>query len=203
MNLQLASVIVSFFAPMLMLMLALGVIAQKMSLKPRGIGWCVGLGLVSLGVLMIPIGNLPMARAFAGIVDHWSVPTLAVLLAAVAKTFFNAELLRTEDRNAMWLFGVAAGLVLYPLALGLGAIDPVAHGWSFGLLTVLVGIVAMLLQWSGNRLGIVLALSFGAWLVGAAESGNFWDCLIDPVFFVISMICGVTFLRKKRAKSGS
>lgn len=118
MNTPVASILVSFAAPMLVLMLALGHIARKSGLKPAGVGWCVGSGLVALGLLMIPVANLPMARAFAGIVDHWSVPTLAFLAAAVTRLFFGIEFLRPQDWRALWIFGIAAGLVLYPMSLG-------------------------------------------------------------------------------------
>jgi len=198
MNPPLASVIVSFLAPMLVLMILTGALMRSTTLKPRGVGWCVGSGLVSLGILMIPVADVPMARAFAGIVDHWSVPMLALLVAAVAKLYFGMELFRPADQGALWIFGVVTGLVLYPMALGWGAADPFALGWRFGPLIVLVGMIALILQWRGNRFGIVLVLSFGAWLVGIAESGNVWDCLIDPIFFVVAVVSGIRFLMGNR-----
>ena len=78
-------------------------------------------------------------------------------------------------------------MVFYPLALGIGSVDPFAYGWHFGPLFVLVGCTAMLLQLQGNRFGVVLLLAFFAWLAGVAESGNLWDCLTDPVFFFVSV----------------
>ena len=87
----------------------------------------------------------------------------------------------------MWIFGVVTGVVLYPLALGIGSVDPFAYGWHFGPLFVLVGCVAMLLQWRRNRFGIVMLLTVFAWLASIAESGNLWDCLTDPVFFFVSI----------------
>ena len=183
----LAAVIVSFIAPMFVLMVLFATLARRLRFNPHGAGWCVGLGLIALGTLMIPVAGLPLARMLAAVMDHWSVPLLALLVAGVAKTFFDAELLRREDRRAMWVFGVLAGVLLYPLALGIGSIDPFAYGWHFGPLFVLVGCVAMLLQWWRNRFGIVMLLAIFAWLAGVAESGNLWDCLTDPVFFFVSV----------------
>ena len=182
-----APIIVSFVAPMLALMILFAALARKLRFNPRGTGWCVGLGLIALGTLMIPVSGLPLARVLAAVIDHWSVPLLALLVAGVAKTFFGAELLRREDRRAMWIFGVVTGVVLYPLALGIGSVDPFAYGWHFGPLFVLVGCVAMLLQWRRNRFGIVMLLTVFAWLASIAESGNLWDCLTDPVFFFVSI----------------
>jgi hypothetical protein len=183
----LAAVIVSFVAPILALMILFAALARKLRFNPRGAGWCVGLGLIALGTLMIPVAGLPLARVLAAVMDHWSVPLLALLVAGVAKTFFGTELLRCEDRQAMWFFGVATGLILYPLALGIGSVDPFAHGWHFGPLFVLIGSVALFLQWRQNRFGIVLLLAIVAWLAGIAESENLWDCLVDPVFFFVAV----------------
>ena len=183
----LAAVIVSFVAPMLALMILFAMLARKLRFNPRGAGWCVGLGLIALGTLMIPVAGLPLARVLAAVIDHWSVPFLVFLLAGVSKTFFGVELLRREDRRAMWIFGVVTGVILYPLALGIGPVDPFAYGWHFGPLFALVGIVALYLQWRQNRFGVVLLLAIIAWLAGVAESGNLWDCLADPVFFFVSI----------------
>ena len=183
----LAAVIVSFVAPMLALMILFAVLARRLRFNPRGAGWCVGLGLIALGTLMIPVAGLPLARVLAAVMDHWSVPLLALLVAVVAKTFFSAELLRREDRRDIWVFGAMTGVVLYPLALGIGSVDPFAYGWHFGPLFVVIGGVALLLQWRRNRLGVLLLLAIFAWLAGIAESGNLWDCLVDPVFFFVSV----------------
>lgn len=182
-----AAVTISFVAPMLALMILFAVLARQLRFNPCGAGWCVGLGLIALGTLMIPVAGLPLARVLAAVMDHWSFPFLVFLLAGVSKTFFGVELLRREDSRAMWVFGVAAGVILYPLALGIGPVDPFAYGWHFGPLFVLVGIVALYLQWRQNRFGVVLLLAIIAWLAGVAESGNLWDCLTDPVFFFVSI----------------
>lgn len=181
------AVIVSFIGPMFVLMILFAALARRLRFNPRGAGWCVGLGLIALGALMIPVAGLPLARVLAAVMDHWSVPMLVLMVAGVAKTFFGSELLRHEDRRAMWIFGVVTGVILYPLALGIGSTDPFAYGWHFGPLFVVIGSVALLLQWRRNRFGIVLLMASFTWLVGVAESGNFWDCLTDPVFFFISI----------------
>ena len=168
-------------------MILLAALARKLRFIPCGAGWCVGLGLIALGTLMIPVAGLPLARVLAAVMDHWSVPLLALLTAGVSTTFFGAELLRREDLRGLWVFGVVAGVALYPLALGIGSVDPFAHGWHFGPLFVLIGSVTLYFQWRRNRFGVVLLVAMFAWLAGIAESGNLWDCLIDPVFFFVSV----------------
>ena len=200
MNSQMPSIIVSFIAPMLVLLLLFASLARRFGLNSRGAGWCVGLGLVSLGLLMIPIAGLPLARVIAAVMTHWSAPLVALLLACVGKTFFGVELLRREDAKAMWAFGVATGVVLYPMAMGVGSTDPFAYGWHFGPLFIVVGIIAMIFQWRRNRFGWVLLAAFISWQVGAAESENLWDCLVDPVFFLVAVVatCRSVITRNKR-----
>ena len=180
-------VIVSFLAPALALVLLLGLAAQQCRLNPRGLKWCLGMALVAFGLLLAPVKGLASARWLAGIADHWSVPLMAVLLSAVARRCFGIELLRDKDRRAAWVFGVVAGVALYPLAMGWGPVDPFGLGWHFGLLFVVVALVAALLLWRRNRFGIVLLAAIAAWHLGLPESGNYWDCLLDPIFFVVSL----------------
>ena len=156
-------------------------------LRPQGAGWCLGLAGVSLGILFVPLDGLPLARCLAGLVDHWSLPLLALLAAAVVRQLLGVELLRPRDRLAAQWFGLVAGLFLYPMAVGWGPFDPYGLGWHFGPLFAAVGLLASLLLWRRNRFGIVLVLAILAWHLGVTESGNYWDCLMDPFYFLISV----------------
>jgi hypothetical protein len=96
-------------------------------------------------------------------VDHWSVPSTVLLAAAGIQRLFGIDLLQRKDRQAAWLFGALAGLLLYPLA-----------------------VLAVVLIVRRNRFGVVLVLAIAAWHLRAVESGNYWDCLIDPFYFLFS-----------------
>jgi hypothetical protein len=133
--------------------------------------------------------------------DHWSVPLLACLTSAVAQQFFGIELLRRQDRRAAWLFGVVAGIVLYPLALGWGPYDPYVLGWVFGPLFAGMGLITAALLWKGNRFGVVLLLSIIAWYAGVPESANYWDCLVDPIYFAACLIALGWGLLSSRSKN--
>ena len=191
----------SFLAPALVLMLLFSALAQTLRLNPRGPKWCLGLALASFGLLLIPVGGLPLARWLAGIVDHWSIPLTALLLSGVGQRCFGRELLRRQDRQAAWIFGAVAGIALYPLALGLGPADPFSLGWYFGPLFAGMAVVSAFLLWKRNRFGVVLVLAILAWHLGVPESGNYWDCLVDPIYFLASLgalgrVCGKTRTRK-------
>ena len=82
MNPPLAAIILSFLVPTLGLALILASVARWVGLHPRGLAWCAGLVLCSLVIVAAPLSGLPLARCLAGVVDHWSVPSTALLAAA-------------------------------------------------------------------------------------------------------------------------
>ena len=186
MNPSLATIVLSFLVPMMGLVLIFADIARLVGLHPRGWGRCAGLALVSFAIVLVPLRGIPLARWLAAVVDHWSVPSTALLASACIQRLFGIELLQRHDRQAAWLFGAVAGLFLYPLALGWGPFDPYSLGWHFGPLFVSVAGLAIILILRRNRFGVVLLLAIAAWHLRAVESGNYWDCLIDPFFFLFS-----------------
>jgi hypothetical protein len=182
-----AAILLSFVGPALVLILCFNALARRAGLRPRGLTWRIVPTLLAPGILIAPMRGLPLARWLAGVADHWSVPLLALLVSAVSNQLFGVELLRPRDRRAAWLFGAGAGLFLYPLALGLGPFDPFGWGWRFGPLFVGVAALATVLLWRRNRLGLVLVLAVAAWHLRVPESGNYWDCLEDPFYFLASL----------------
>jgi hypothetical protein len=186
MNPPLAAIVLSFLVPAMGLALILAGVARLAGLHPRRLGWGAGLVFCSFAIVATPVGGMPLARGLAGVVDHWSVPSAALLAAACLRRLFGIDLLQRKDRQAAWLFGALAGLLLYPLALGWGPLDPYSLGWHFGPLFVAIAVLASVLIWRRNRFGLVLVLAIAAWHLRAAESGNYWDCLIDPFYFLVS-----------------
>jgi hypothetical protein len=185
-NPPLASVVLSFLVPAMGLVLIFASMARLVGFHPKELGWFAGLVLFSFAMVATPISGMPLARWPAGIVDHWSMPTTALLASACIQRFFGIKLLQREDRQAAWLFGALAGLFLYPLSLGLGPFDPYGLGWHFGPLFVSVAALAAVLILRRNRFGVVLVLAIAAWHLRAVESGNYWDCLVDPFYFLVS-----------------
>lgn len=187
MNSSLPAILVSFAAPALILLLLFQALARRLRRRAQGWTWFAGLTAIAVGVVVLPLQGLPLARWVAGVVDHWSIPLLALLVANVAQKFFSVELLRPADEQAAGVFGALAGVTLYPLALGLGPVDPYSFGWHFGPLFVGVGVGAVILLWRRNRFGIVLFMAVLAWGLRVPESGNYWDCLVDPFYFLAAL----------------
>ena len=74
------------------------------------------------------------------------------------------------------------------MALGLGSVDPYEWGWQFSPLFVVMGVLTAWLLWRGYRFGLVLLIAGAAFHLRLLESTNYWDYLLDPVYFVVSII---------------
>jgi hypothetical protein len=138
--------------------------------------------LVSVAVALAPVAALPAAGYVRGVVGDLSLTTLLLLVRGLLRPICGWGPVEPRSRLTLQALVAAGGLTLYPLGLGLGAPDPYRLGYgSQGFLAALflLAIVAWL-----ERLHLVaacLALAAAAWAVGACESRNLWDYLIDPL----------------------
>jgi len=99
----------------------------------------------------------------------------------------NQEVFSERDWSAGWSFGAAGGLMLYPLALGVGRFDPYEWGWRFSPLFVIIAVLSSWLIWKNNRFGLLLLVAVIAFHLHLLESSNYWDYLLDPIFGFASM----------------
>src|ERR1039458_6492190 len=104
MNPPLAAIILSFLVPAMGLVLILVGIARLAGLSPTGPRWCAGLVLCSLAIVATPVGGMPLARWLAGIVDHWSLSAMALLVSACFQRLSGTAQLRRKSRQAACLF---------------------------------------------------------------------------------------------------
>jgi hypothetical protein len=144
-------------------------------------------GFVSAVVVSLPVRGISLGRWLAGLNLPPSIPLLGFLAGQVWQDFAGTELFRAQDRQAGWIFGGLAGTVLYPLALGLGNFDPYAWGWTLSALFPIVAVVTMYLIWTRNRFGVLLLLAILACDARLLDSPNFWDYLVDPVYWLLSL----------------
>lgn len=102
------------------------------------------------------------------------------------------------------LTGIA--MLFYPLALGLGMLDPYAWGYSsLGLLISIVFFASVcgLLGWTKGVW--IIAIAIVAWAGHWHESTNLWDYVLDPLLCLWALITCILLMNRKRrdkARSG-
>jgi hypothetical protein len=159
--------------------------------------------LAALVAALVPIGGLPAAGYLRGIVGDLSITTVLLLLHGLLRPVLGWAAIDARSRLALQVLVAAGGLVLYPLALGLGPFDPYrlgyANPWFLG------GLLALAVAAGLRRLTLVawfLALAVLAWAVDVYESRNLWDCLVDPLVAAWGLgallLRGVQALRRPR-----
>ena len=171
--------------------------------------WLALLVAAVAAVALIPLSPLPLAGSLRGVTGDLSVTTLVLLSRFVLRPVFGWEPLEARAARALRGLVAAGGLLLYPLTLGLGLWDPYTLGygepWFLGFLAALAAATLVL------DLPFVtgcLAVGVLAWSVGALESRNLWDYLIDPLLFAWGLsalfLRGANALRlRNRAESSS
>jgi len=142
---------------------------------------------------------LPLAAYVRGITGDLSVVTSLLLWSSI---LLNPKAIPLSFK---WSIAVIA-TVFYPLALGVGMMDPYAWGyWSIGLL-IAVLVFAVTCGVANWTRGVwILAIAIIAWSVHWHESTNLWDYLLDP-FLAIWALWAVLYAigqkRKEKARSG-
>ncbi len=145
--------------------------------------WCGLVGLAAAAVAWVPVKGIPVGGYLRGTLGDLSVTTM-LLLGATVLGVSGRSLLDGKARTALYGWSVAAGLVLYPLTLGLTRWDPYELGFRPWLLVLVVAVAVI--GWWQRRRGAALVLTAGvtAFNLGALESANLWDYLLDPCLFV-------------------
>jgi len=145
--------------------------------------WCGLVGLAAAAVAWVPVQGIPLGGYLRGPLGDLSVTTMLLLGAAVLG-MPGRSLLDGNARTALYGWAVAAGVVLYPLTLGLTRWDPYELGFQpRALVLVVAGIVIGC--WRRRRgAALVLTAGVAAFNLGVLESANLWDYLLDPCLFV-------------------
>jgi hypothetical protein len=156
----------------------------QQALGGRGPRWLP----VAAGVLsVVPIAGLPIGRWLHGFNAAFSIPFVALLADHAAAPLAGRPFFDTAARRAALWFGIIAGLLLYPAALGWGPFDPYELGWRSPGVAAVAAVVGAGFVLAGNRFGIVLLLAGVLWQIGCLESDNAWDYLVDPIYCLASI----------------
>ena len=178
------------------------ILSQKMSSKeiPFAIRLLAVLLLVNL--FFWPLGmslELPLAAYVRGVTGELSIVTMLLLW---------SSMLPAAKKTPLGFKVVVAliSIAFYPLALGLGMLDPYAWGYgSIGFLiaTIFFAIACGLAGWTKGVW--ILSIAIIAWTVHWHESANLWDYLLDPFLAVWALLAipnAIYQKRRERAQSG-
>lgn len=180
-------VLFSFFFPFLLVLALLQGLAQVWGRRARGWKPALLLSIVSLLIMGFPLAGLPLARWLTGLNANFSIPLTAILFVHVYKGFTKVQLLDSRGHLACWICSLGLGVLLYPMALGLGPWDPYGAGWSLSWLFLLTLALTLLLLLLRNPFSVVLLAALLAHNLGLLESANYWDYLVDPLLVLLSL----------------
>jgi MFS family permease len=193
--------------PWLALVWCLQRIATRWRLPLYGWALLTLTGAIAAVVLLVPIQGLVIARWVAGLNANFSIPFTGMLGVAVCERAFARRIFSVHAWMTGWTFGAIAGVALYPLALGLGSVDPYEWGWRFSPLFIAMGALTAWLIWKRNRCGFLLLLAVVAFQLRLLESTNYWDYLVDPIYWLVSLVVlirrGVSVRARLRPQPGS
>lgn len=139
-------------------------------------------------VVILPIGDLSVGRWLFSLFPNPSIPLIALLLSFVLKNVFQFNILDMSAMQTCRFFSLFSGVILYPMALGIGTFDPYCAGWHFSWLFVILLCVTLLLLFFKNRFSVVLLATILAYDLQLLESGNLWDYLVDPILVLAAIV---------------
>ena len=153
---------------------------------------------------LLPVKGMPLCRWLFSMNANFSITLTSLLFCRVLQNGPEIKLFRPVDFQTAWIFAAIAGIILYPMALGLGPFDPYAAGWGFSWLSVTILVLTIVLAVLKNRFAFVLLLAVLAWNFHLLESRNLWDYLLDPFLTVRSLLMlarkSIVFLRKRASE---
>ncbi|MBU3558694.1 hypothetical protein [Polynucleobacter sp. Nonnen-W13] len=178
------------------------ILSQKMSSKeiPLAIRLLAVLLLVNL--FFWPLGmslELPLAAYVRAVTGELSIVTMLLLWSSMLPAAQKTPL---GFKVAVALIAIA----FYPLALGLGMLDP--YVWGYGSIGFLIATIffAIACGLAGWTKGVwILSIAIIAWTVHWHESANLWDYLLDPFLAVWALLAipnAIYQKRRERAQSG-
>jgi len=142
--------------------------------------------VVLCAAFLLPLGALPLAAYVRGVVGDPSIGTLLLIGASLLPGLSPPP--GKVQRLSSLLVVLAAAVLLYPLALGAGALDP--YRWGLGSPWFVAAVLTLGLLahcWRWPLLPVAVAISVLAWSAGCYESRNLWDYLLDPLLVVYAL----------------
>ncbi|MEY4496216.1 MAG: hypothetical protein RL744_1280 [Pseudomonadota bacterium] len=149
-----------------------------------------------------PLGmslELPLSAYVRGVTGELSIVTMLLLWSSILPTTKKTPL---GFKASLALIAIA----FYPLALGLGMVDP--YAWGYGSIALLISVIlfAIVCGLAGWNKGVwIISFAIIAWSAHWHESTNLWDYLLDPFLAIWALIAipnAIYRKRREKAQSG-
>jgi hypothetical protein len=160
--------------------------------------------VVTVVLLHLPVAGVTPLAVLRGVFATPAVTTVAVLAALFVGRYGRRSLFVPGEALLVAGFAATVGLLFYPLALGVGPVDPYAWGYGGAGPALAAGALALGCGLSGRWvLAAALVLALMAWRLQGLESSNLWDYLIDPLLavggLVALLVAGLSHIRPRAA----
>jgi 4-amino-4-deoxy-L-arabinose transferase-like glycosyltransferase len=157
------------------------------------------LPVVASALVFVPIHGLPLGRWVAGFNANFSIPLTIWMMLAATGRITGRRITGRRTTGGFVAFGAAAGLLLYPMSLGLTVFDPYSLGWSPAVLGLIVVAPCAVLVAKRNSFAIWLIVAMLAYDLRLLESPNAWDYVVDPFYATASLVVAVAFVSRRVA----
>jgi hypothetical protein len=154
-------------------------------------GYSYLLAVTAFIAVTVPVGAMPVAQVTRGIFGDMSITSLILL-----GYFFISPTSTRDKSRQLFILVIITGLLFYPAALGFGMLDPYQWGYLNSyrgiaspmlFLAALVGMMLIAARLNNDLILLCIAAAAGAFLIGAMESNNIWDYLIDPMIVIFGL----------------
>ncbi|MEO7412246.1 MAG: hypothetical protein ABIZ81_02725 [Opitutaceae bacterium] len=166
--------------------LALLWLCTRFKIKRRSRAVKTLFGVVTVLTVFVPINGVPLWNRVFSFYPNPSLPMLGMACAALWQRLVGIVILKPADWRATWIFGAIAGSVLYLHPMFFGAVDFYYWGWERNSATWSLAALSIVFLVRGNRFGVLCLAALIAYAVGALESKNGWDYLMDPFYWLLS-----------------
>ena len=170
-------------------LLSLAAIVTGLRLQRFSLGARIAVMLAAALAVFAPIGDLSAAAYVRGVTGDLSVTTLVLAGAACVAQLTGRPVIAPRDLRALFWLVASAAAFLYPFALGGTRFDPYALGYgSIVFVTALLLVTLAARYFRRDAVALIVIAAALAYLLGAYESRNLWDYLIDPLAALYAMV---------------
>lgn len=188
-----------WFPPAALACCLAAVVWRLLAGTPLGARTRVALVLALLLAACLPLGRSGSFLGMLwGVLGSPSMSTLAVALAALC----GSPSLRREVGWGAALLALPGLLLLYPLSLGPGDLDPYRWGFAPWVLGGVLAAAGMAASFRLPALALLLGLALAGFGLRLSGSDNLWDYVLDPMLVIYAVFFLSNRLRRGRQPRG-